>query len=444
MDFSKGEYLKSIITELFPYNYSITGDESLKAQSSFNKYLDFKIYKFKSESELNGWVIPKGWDAIEAKIKFSNGKEYDCLKESPLGCAYLCPSYEGKVSHSELIDHLSWREDLPKAVVYDWTRLYRKGIEEWGLCIPWNKIKEFDKGDVEISIKTKTYESEMLVYEFYLEGESKDEFIINAHNCHPYQANDDISGCSVGISFFQYLSTLKDRRYSYRLLIGPELFAPMFWANQLSYKDSKKIKGCLLLKSIANNSKLKVQKSFFGNSYLDKVVGLAIKESIKNDISFYGFREYYGNDETVFESPGLEIPSITLTRYPFEEYHTNLDNLESLSLESLEETFNVLKNIFYILENDKFAFSNNKGLYCLSNPKYDLYKKSSEPGISDDGTTKLEKVWNLMMNCLPRLLSKGIYITDLSILYSVPFKDLLDYLKLWEAKGLAKLKKIEF
>ena len=79
MDFSKGEYLKSIITELFPYNYSITGDESLKAQSSFNKYLDFKIYKFKSESELNGWVIPKGWDAIEAKIKFSNGREYDCL-----------------------------------------------------------------------------------------------------------------------------------------------------------------------------------------------------------------------------------------------------------------------------------------------------------------------------------------------------------------------------
>ena len=37
----------------------------------------------------------------------------------------------------------------------------------------------------------------MLVYDYYLEGSTKDEIIFNAHNCHPYQANDDISGCAV-------------------------------------------------------------------------------------------------------------------------------------------------------------------------------------------------------------------------------------------------------
>ena len=195
MKYSNGKYIKTIIKELYPFNYSVCGDSSAEASAYYKKFLNFKIHTFKSDIELNGWKIPKGWDPIEAKLEFHNGNIFDCLEESLLGCSYLSPSFEGKINHQELIKHLSWREDLPNAIVYDWTRLYRQGIKEWGLCIPWNKLKNFDKNDVKVKIKTKSYDSEMFVYDFYLEGESKDEFLINAHNCHPYQANDDISGC---------------------------------------------------------------------------------------------------------------------------------------------------------------------------------------------------------------------------------------------------------
>ena len=65
--------------------------------------------------------------------------------------------------------------------------------------------KEFGKlNDKEyfIDIITKL-ESEMKVLEYTLKGKNKETIIFNAHNCHPFQANDDISGCAVGIQLLK-------------------------------------------------------------------------------------------------------------------------------------------------------------------------------------------------------------------------------------------------
>ncbi len=48
-----------------------------------------------------------------------------------------------------------------------------------------------------------------------------------------------------------------------------------------------------------------------------------------------------------------------------------------------------------------------------------------------------------MMNCLPRELSNGISLNDLSLKYSIRFKDVLSYLKKWESKKLTILEKLE-
>ena len=128
------------------------------------------------------------------------------------------------------------------------------------------KIKDFPSDNLDISIKTKNYDSKMLVYDYLLEGEYKEEIIINAHNCHPYQANDDISGCAVAIAVFQYLKKLKNRKYSYRLIISPELFGPMFWLEK-NKNCLTKIIGSILLKSVGNKSSMKIQKTFNGNTF---------------------------------------------------------------------------------------------------------------------------------------------------------------------------------
>ena len=254
-----------IIVKLYPYNYSVTSFNSLQSRAVYLSYLDFNIHTFPSLSELNGWIIPNGWKCCSALIRHKGQVLYDCLKYSPLGCAYLSPSFSGSVSKSELFEHCSYRKDLPSAIVYDWTRLYRKGISRWGLSIPFNKLETFPDEDLQVEIITEESHDEMHVYDYLLKGQLDDEIVINAHNCHPFQANDDISGCAVGIYLFKQLIKRKKLKYSYRLLICPELFGPMFWLN--SNNRSSNIKSTIL-KSLGNKSILNIQHSYNSNSLL--------------------------------------------------------------------------------------------------------------------------------------------------------------------------------
>ena len=61
------------------------------------------------------------------------------------------------------------------------------------------KFLKLKKGTYQVNLKTESKKSFMRVMDYTLKGKSKETIIINAHNCHPFQANDDISGCAVGI-----------------------------------------------------------------------------------------------------------------------------------------------------------------------------------------------------------------------------------------------------
>ena len=75
----------------------------------------------------------------------------------------------------------------------------------------------------------------------------------------------------------------------------------------------------------------------------------------------------------------------------------------------------------------------------MSNPKYNLYRKAPEPGISHEGNSRNEKTWNLLMNCLSRELDSGMSVLDISLKYEIDYEPLLDYILEWQAKGLVKL-----
>ena len=433
--------IMQIVNLLFPFNYSVVGKGADMAVDTYLGLLPFKIHKFKSGSELRGWKIPKGWDVDEATIRHKGEIVYDCIKMSKLGCAYLSPSFNGVIQKNELKTYCSYREDLPEAIVYDWTRLYRQGEKKWGLSIPFKDINQLPSEDLSINIQTRTYDSEMNVYDFLIPGKSSKEIIITAHNCHPYQANDDISGCSAAISIMIDLLEKKDElRYSYRIIIAPELYGPMFWLEK-NKSNANNIFGCILLKSIGNNKTMKLQNSYEGDTYLDQVSSYALK-NICGSNERYSFRSYYGNDETVFEAPGFDVPCITFTRFPFLEYHTNLDTQEILHEDKLEETKQAVLNMIHIFETNKRASKVEDGLFCLSNPKYNLYKSAPEPGISSKGNTETERSWNLLMNCLTRDLSSGLTILDIALKYKLDYDVVHDYIHKWEECGLVFLEEV--
>lgn len=436
-----GELIKDIAEKLYPFNYSITGEGSREAIDAYCELADFDIHTYASGKELRGWRIPNGWRVKKALVLHKGEVYYDCLKSTPLGCAYLSPSFSGRVTKDELLSHCAWREDQPDAIVYDWTRLYRQNEQsKWGLSIPWSVLAEIPETELEVHIETEQYDSLMYVLDLKIQGQVNEEIVISAHNCHPYQANDDISGCATALALFKHGLSARNNYYTYRLLIGPELFAPMFWLEEFA-ENAKQIKSVVLLKSVGNDAKMKIQNSFTGTHAIDQIAKAAAEECSGDEsaIPFYEFRSYYGNDETVFEAPGFEIPTITLTRFPFPEYHTHLDTPDKLNVDSLSHSYKLLSTIVEIIETNKYASNVQAGLFCLSHPSYNLYRSAPEPGISSQGSSAIEKKWNLLMNCLSRELSSGQSILAISLKYNINYSLLREYISEWESCGIVRL-----
>lgn len=427
------ESLLQIVRDFYPYDHSVVFDDSPKIIEKYGKYLPFEIFTYASGAAVNGWVVPNNWRPRCARI-FSSGELYYDAMLSPIGVGVLSPSFSGPISRVELTKHLFYSDENPAAVPYHWTNLYRPAERQWAICVPKAVFDSLPEDDLYVELVTEEEPGEMYVLDFFLPGESSETIILNAHSCHPWQANDDLSGVSVGIAAMQELLSRKRRRYSYRLLIAPELIGPVHWLHHLD-DGGGSIIGAILLKAVGNDSNLKLQNSFTGRSFIDKAAHLVFKERFMEYVSG-GFREIYGNDETVFDSPGYEIPSISLTRFPFLQYHTDADTPESLSEGSLREVLVVTLELIDILERDRRFIFAHRGLISLSNPRYDLYIPAPAPGIDRQSYRAEQGDWNLLMNCLPRELDGQRTVVDIAEKYGVSFHQLSDYLEKWHEKGL--------
>ena len=423
-----------IVLELYPFAYSVVSSENDRALVKFLEQLNFEIVNIPSGTEYNGWVVPNEWKTICAKIFKNEELIFDAMS-NPLGVGILSPSYNGNISLAELKNHLYFSAESSEATPYHWTNLYRPGEKDWAFCVTKSFFDGLTEGDYRVELKTVEKPSMMRVLDFILKGNSTETILINAHNCHPWQANDDISGCAVGIAVMQTLQARDFRRYTYRLVIAPELIGTVHWLSGIDPTDNQ-FSGAIMLKSVGSSGNLKLQHSFDANSQLDKAAICVLKSRNSNFISG-SFRSIYGNDETVFDSPGYEIPSISLTRFPFEGYHTDADTPSRLSNSSLVETYDVLLEIIDALERSETLTYATRGLVSLSNPRYSLYRAAPAPGIDKVDYLDIYRKWNLLMNCLPRELNGRSSSIDLALKYELPVLDVCDYLKKWLEKELA-------
>jgi aminopeptidase-like protein len=424
-----------IVRSLYPYGYSVVSQENDRALDAFRRELDFQVVEIPSGAELNGWLVPSDWNVVKAEVRHQ-GKLILDANASPLGVGVLSPSFNGTLSRDQLRAHLFFSEDCPHALPYHWTNLYRPAQKDWALCVTKAFHDGLAEGDYEVDLVTTERPGTMKVLDFVLPGKLPDTILLNGHNCHPWQANDDLSGCAVGIAVMQALQQRTERRFTYRLVIAPELIGTVHWLAGLDMAQHR-FAGAVMLKSVGNTRPLKLQHSFNGDSQLDKAASCVLKQRLGDFVSG-PFRSIYGNDETVFDSPGYEIPSISLTRFPFLQYHTDADTPDQLSLAHLNETRDVVLDIVDALEtNERLVFA-ERGLVALSHARYQLYRAAPAPGLDKAAYQDASRQWNLLMNCLPRELNGQHSSIDLAHKYRLPVHEVCAYLQQWMAKGLAR------
>lgn len=427
----------ALIKRLFPYPYSVTGKGNDEALPAWLAELPFEVSEYPSGAEYNGWTIPPAWQVSRAEIRKDGKLIYDGTA-SPLGVVTLSKSFSGRVGLEELKENIFFSEDDADAIIYHWGGLYRPiGEDYWGFCMPRRLAEGLTEGDYDVHIEASESPGTMKVLDHLLPGRDKRTVLLHAHNCHPFQANDDISGGAVGITVMQRLAALKERRLSYRLVIAPELYGTMFWLDGLGER-ARDIACTIKLASVGNDRDLRLQESFTGDADVDRAARHVLAQRL-GEFDRGPFRSIHGNDETVFEAPGFEIPSICLTRWPFGQYHTDQDTPEALSQERLNDAAEAAFETCMALEYDITLKSRIKGLVRLSDPRYDLYKPAPAPGIDKGGPSEEMIRWNRLMNCLPRLMDGRTGLLEIADRFELPVARVHDYVMEWVDRGLARV-----
>ena len=197
---------------------------------------------------------------------------------------------------------------------------------------------------------------------------------------------------------------------------------------------SDTFKYAMFLEMLGNKNRFALQESFTGESMIDRAAHHYLKHNFPDYVSDK-FRKIVGNDETVWEAPGYEVPCISLSRWPYQEYHSNLDTEDIIYEEKMEESVEAVMGIIDILESNTVMQRHFKGLVALSNPKYDLYVSTFDPSIRNSVPEEQRK-WNYLMNCLIRYFDGQTTILDIALKHDVEYSRLYAYLSKYKEKGL--------
>lgn len=429
--------MKNIIEKLYLTNRSfVTDDYDYCLNYIDNEILPLKYHKFPSGLEIwDSWIIPQKWTVNHAFIK-AGKEEILNFNDHPLHLIGYSNSYKGIISQKELKEHLYYHPEISEAIPWHFRQNYRPWDLEWGFCVSKNFYESLNEDEYYVEIDTKFEDDYLKVAEHHLNGIKKDTIVFIAHLDHTGMANDDLSGVVVGLKIMNELSQRDNLKYSYKLLIVQEMLGTAAYLEKKE-KTADEFKYGIFLEMLGNNNHLLLQKSFNGNTKLDNIAEYLLKIN-KKDYKIGEFRENICNDEIIFESPGYEIPTISVSRYPYYEYHTNLDNPEIIHESKLENAVDYILDIIDILEKDFTPIRNFKGLPSLANPKYDLYIDPGQNALS--GNIQSAKDLNKFRDYIFRYLEGTHSVFEIAYEFNLRFSFVYNYLKKFNEKDLIEMK----
>ncbi len=448
---------EQLINKIWFLNRVHVSSEMSLAYKIVNKfYKNSKIISFKTGNESLGWVVPKGWDVIHAKLYDSKGNVIADWKKNKLILWTYSISFKGHVTKTELLKRIFTDKNRPKETLFCFRNQYNSWKKEWGFSLPYNKVKKFSNKDkFKVDIKTKFFNHKMEMLEHSHKGKLDHTLLFIGHFDHPQMLLDGLSGCIAGHEAISRIKNIKTK-LSYKMLSTVEIIGSVFYTKKS--KNIKNVKQGLFVASSGAKESFKYQKTFDGNNPIDRVLCHIIKY-IDDNSKIYNFREGpLGNDEIAYDVGGINIPCGSIMRAPFEVYHTDRDTPKANSKSKFEETVELLLEVVHIFENNKIIRRNFSGLPRLSSKKIDLYLEPSQisgvnsskdlderliKGLNKKNIKYLHKnthKFNKLMNSIPSMAEGKHTILDIANFSDLPFRFVENYINLWVKKKLLKTK----
>ena len=346
-----GIEIHNFAKKIWSYNRSITGEENRKTLKQLQKICTkLKIKSFKSGKKVLDWIVPDEWNVKDAWIKDSKGKKIIDFKKNNIHLVGYSTPIKKELSLKELKKNIYFDKERPAAIPYV-TSYYQK---RWGFCMSLKQFKKLKKQNYKILINSSLKPGTLNYGEILIKGKSKKEIFLSTYICHPSLANDNISGIVTTIYLAKWIESIKNRKYSYRIIFIPETIGSIAYLSKNLKNLKKNVFFGFNISCVGDNRTYTYLPSRSGNTLSDEVALHVLKYLDKKFTKLTWFNR--GSDERQYCSPGVDLPIASIMRTAFArypEYHTSDDNLKNVvTPKGLSGGFNALKKSIEAIENN--------------------------------------------------------------------------------------------
>ncbi|MBI5147723.1 MAG: DUF4910 domain-containing protein [Parcubacteria group bacterium] len=415
-----------LIQNIWLTRRDIVSDGFDEALAYISKIIPLKIHKVPIGSKCWTWKVPEKWSAAAARIENLRGKTLLNLKDHPLHVMSYSLPIDKIVTKEELLKHLHTRPDRPGAIPFEF-KYYER---DWGFCVPHNWLERFKEDRYRVFIDSKFEKGYLKIGEHTIKGRTKETIAVIAHLCHPAMVNDDLSGVAVLVGLAKELGKRKNY-FTYKFVLVPETIGSIAYLSR-NEKIIPQFKYGIFLEMLGNDDIHGLQLSRQGDTAIDRAARHVMKSTGK-EFRLGGFREIVKNDEMVWNGPGVNIPTISVSRakpgFPhYPEYHTSDDDPSIVSAERLNESKDLVLKVINLLERDYVPVRKFKGPIFLSG--YGLWVDwRTNPKLS-------HALENIMLR-----MEGDKSILEIADELDLDFEEVLAYIDKFVEKGLATRKK---
>lgn len=350
MALDNGKAMYDLAGRLFPLCRSITGNGFRESLEMIRKIIpEIKVYEVPTGTNVFDWTVPKEWNIQGGGIYRLNGDKVIDFKDSNLHILGYSLPIDKVIRLEDLLEHIYTQPDQPDWIPYV-TSYYK---ERWGFCMSENQKKTLVDKEYHVVINSILKDGSLTYGELIIPGETEDEILMSTYLCHPSMANNELSGPVLVTELMKYINQMPKRRYTYRFVINPETIGSITYISKNLDILQQHVKAGFVLSCVGDDRTYSYIATKYGDTLADRVM---------QNVLYYHYPDYKkysfldrGSDERQYGAAGVNLPVCGFCRSKYEqfpEYHTSADNMDLISPEGLQGSFDVMRKVIRTLEHN--------------------------------------------------------------------------------------------